>query len=52
MSHAPTPAAVALPVISALSSMIQYLEDELKQILKTILNFSPFASFLAFAPAL
>ena len=49
VSSTPTPAIAPL-VISALSSLAQYLQDDFQQIFRTILDFRLFALFLALAP--
>ena len=49
MSRAPT-SAIAPPVISALSSVAQYSEDDLQRIFRTVLHFRPLASPLVFVP--
>ena len=48
--YAPTLAA-APSVVFALSSIDQYLEDDLQRILRTVLDFRPLASLLTPAPA-
>ena len=50
MLFAPTSAPAIAPFInSAPSSVAKYLEDDFQQILKTVFDFRPPASFMAFA---